>query len=139
MRKAISPNDCKAMFSDKLNFLSMKELGIELKHFAIGTAPEYPSYLVNQDELKKILIEKFSNFFDTNRSQGLEVMFLRSNYGNGKSHFIRTIHSFLNNFMKQYFGSQEIIDLYFDTYQDSIQQRIDNREAKENQTESNKK
>lgn len=40
--------------------------------------------------------------------------------------------------MKQYFGSQEIIDLYFDTYQDSIQQRIDNREAKENQTESNK-
>lgn len=52
---------------------------------------------------------------------------------------ISTIHSFLNNFMKQYFGSQEIIDLYFDTYQDSIQQRIDNREAKENQTESNKK
>lgn len=52
---------------------------------------------------------------------------------------ILTIHSFLNNFMKQYFGSQEIIDLYFDTYQDSIQQRIDNREAKENQTESNKK
>ncbi|MFD3049186.1 UvrD-helicase domain-containing protein, partial [Streptococcus agalactiae] len=52
---------------------------------------------------------------------------------------ISTIHSFLNNFMKQYFGSQEIIDLYFDTYQDSIQQRIDNREAKENQTESNQK
>ena len=52
---------------------------------------------------------------------------------------ISTIHSFLNNFMKQYFGSEEIIDLYFDTYQDSIQQRIDNREAKENQTESNKK
>lgn len=52
---------------------------------------------------------------------------------------ISTIHSFLNNFMKQYFGSQEIIDLYFDTYQDSIQQRIENREAKENQTESNKK
>lgn len=76
----------------------MKELGIELKHFAIGTAPEYPSYLVNQDDLKKMLIDKFSNFFDPNRSQGLEVIFLRSNYGNGKSHFIRTIHSFLNNF-----------------------------------------
>lgn len=52
---------------------------------------------------------------------------------------ISTIHSFLNNFMKQYFGIQEIIDLYFDTYQDSIQQRIDNREAKENKTESNQK
>ena len=98
MRKNISPNDCKAMFSDKFTSLSMKELGIELKHFAIGTAPEYPSYLVNQDGLKRKLIEKFSNFFDTDRSQGLEVVFLRSNYGNGKSHFIRTIHSFLNGF-----------------------------------------
>ena len=98
MRKNISPNDCKSMFSDKFTALSMKELGIELKHFAIGTAPEYPSYLVNQDGLKRKLIEKFSNFFDTDRSQGLEVVFLRSNYGNGKSHFIRTIHSFLNGF-----------------------------------------
>ena len=52
---------------------------------------------------------------------------------------ISTIHSFLNNFMKQYFGSQEIIDLYFETYEDSIQQKIDNRKAKENQTESNQK
>lgn len=52
---------------------------------------------------------------------------------------ISTIHSFLNNFMKQYFGSPEIIDLYFDTYQDSLQQRIDNKEAKENQNESNQK
>jgi Protein of unknown function (DUF2791). len=98
MKKNITPSDCKSMFSDKLNSLNMKELGIELKHFAIGTAPEYPSYLVNQDDLKKMLIDKFSNFFDPNRSQGLEVIFLRSNYGNGKSHFIRTIHSFLNNF-----------------------------------------
>ena len=98
MKKSISPNDCKAMFSDKLSSLSMKELGIELKHFAIGTAPEFPSFLVNQDELKKLLIDKFTNFFDPSRSQGLEVIFLKSNYGNGKSHFIRTIHSFLNNF-----------------------------------------
>lgn len=98
MKRKISPNDCKNMFSDKLNSLSMKELGIELKHFAIGTAPEYPSFLANQDNLKKILVEKFSNFFDWNRSQGLEVIYLKSNYGNGKSHFIRTIHSFMNNF-----------------------------------------
>lgn len=45
--------------------------------------------------------------------------------------FILTIHSFLNNFMKQYFSSPEIIDLYFDIYGDRIQQRIDNKEAKE--------
>lgn len=98
MNKNITPNDCKSMFSDKLNSMSMKELGIELKHFAIGTAPEYPSYLVNQDILKNQLIDKFYNFFDPNRSQGLEVVFLRSNYGNGKSHFIRTIHAFLSVF-----------------------------------------
>jgi len=98
MKKKILPNDCKTMFSDKLNMLSMKELGIELKHFTVGTAPECPSLLVNQDELKKKIIEKFSNFFDEDKSQGLEVIFLKSNYGNGKTHFIRTIYSFLSNF-----------------------------------------
>lgn len=98
MKKKISSNDCKAMFNDKLGSLSMKELGIELKHFAVGTAPEAPSFLVNQDELKKKIIEKFSNFFDEDKSQGLEVIFLKSNYGNGKTHFIRTIYSFFSNF-----------------------------------------
>lgn len=115
MKKNIVPNDCKAMFSDKLSSLNMKELGIELKHFAIGTAPEYPSFLVNQDDLKKVLIEKFTNFFDPTRSQGLEIIFLKSNYGNGKSHFLRTIRSFLNNFenvlTKQVSLKQEKTDL----------------------------
>lgn len=115
MKKNIVPNDCKAMFSDKFSSLNMKELGIELKHFAIGTAPEYPSFLVNQDNLKKVLIEKFTNFFDPTRTQGLEIIFLKSNYGNGKSHFIRTIRSFLNNFenvlTKQVSLKQEKTDL----------------------------
>jgi len=115
MRRNISANDCKSMFTDKFNSLNMKELGIELKHFAIGTAPEYPSFLVNQDELKKILIDKFTNFFDPDRSQGLEIIFLKSNYGNGKSHFLRTIRAFLNNFenviTKQVSLKQERTDL----------------------------
>lgn len=98
MKKYISPNECRMMFNDKLNLLSLKNIGIELKHFAIGTAPEYPSFLVNQENLKKTLIEKFSNFFDVTKSQGLEVIFLKSNYGNGKSHFIRTIFSFLSSY-----------------------------------------
>lgn len=102
MKNSISPNDCKNMFSDRFKTLSMKELGIELKHFAVGTAPEYPSFLVNQEKLKKDLIEKFSNFFDSAHSQGLEVVFLKSNYGNGKTHFIRTIHSFLSNYENVY-------------------------------------
>lgn len=98
MKKKISVNDCKSMFNDKFNTLTMKELGIELKHFSAGTAPENPSFLVNQDELKKKVTEKFCDFFDGNKAQGLEVIFLRGNYGNGKSHFIRTIDAFLNGY-----------------------------------------
>ena len=98
MKKSISVNDCKLMFNDKFNTLTMKELGIELKHFLMGTAPENPSFLVNQDELKKKLIDKFCDFFDKNKAQGLEIIFLKSNYGNGKSHFIRTIDTFLSEY-----------------------------------------
>lgn len=98
MKKKISVNDCKSMFNDKFNTLTMKELGIELKHFSMGTAPENPSFLVNQDELKKKITERFCDFFDVNKAQGLEVVFLKSNYGNGKSHFIRTIYTFLNEY-----------------------------------------
>ena len=71
MKKKISVNDCKSMFNDKFNTLTMKELGIELKHFSMGTAPEIPSFLVNQDELKKKITEKFCDFFDVNKAQGL--------------------------------------------------------------------
>lgn len=98
MKKKISVNDCKSMFNDKFNTLTMKELGIELKHFSMGTAPETPSFLVNQDELKKKITEKFCDFFDVNKAQGLEIVFLKSNYGNGKSHFIRTIYTFLSEY-----------------------------------------
>lgn len=98
MKKKITANDCKSMFSDKFNSLSMKEIGIELKHFSMGTAPENPSFLVNQDDLKKKITDKFCEFFDETKAQGLEVMFLKSNYGNGKSHFIRTIYTFLNGY-----------------------------------------
>lgn len=98
MKKKISANDCKSMFNDKFDTLTMKELGIELKHFSMGTAPEKPSFLVNQDELKKKITEKFCDFFDVNKAQGLEIIFLKSNYGNGKSHFIRTIYTFLNEY-----------------------------------------
>lgn len=98
MRKMISANDCSKMFDDRFDNLTMKELGIELKHFSMGTAPETPSFLVNQEQLKQKIIEKFSAFFDENRAQGLEIIFLKSNYGNGKSHFIRMIYSFFEQY-----------------------------------------
>ena len=71
MKKKISADDCKKMFNDRFDSLTMKELGIELKHFSMGTAPETPSFLVNQEELKQKIIERFSVFFDKNKAQGL--------------------------------------------------------------------
>lgn len=98
MKKKISAADCKVMFADKFSSLTMKDLGIELKHFLVGTAPEKPSFLVNQENLKKKLTEKFCDFFDEEKSKGLEIIFLQSNYGNGKSHLLRTIFAFFNEY-----------------------------------------
>lgn len=98
MRKKISVDECKKMFEDRFSELTMKEIGIELKHFSLGTAPEAPSFLVNQEKLKNKLIELFCTFFNPERSQGLELIYLKSNYGNGKSHFIRMIHHFLSSY-----------------------------------------
>lgn len=98
MKKKISAADCKGMFADKFSSLTMKDLGIELKHFLVGTAPEKPSFLVNQENLKKKLTEKFCDFFDEEKSKGLEIIFLQSNYGNGKSHLLRTIFTFFNEY-----------------------------------------
>lgn len=96
--KNISPNECNTIFVDRFSKLSLKELGMELKHFSIGTAPETPSCLVNQDDLKEQIKEKLAIFFNPDKSQGLEIVFLKSDYGNGKSHFIRSIFSFLQNY-----------------------------------------
>ncbi|WP_162800382.1 MULTISPECIES: UvrD-helicase domain-containing protein [Acetobacterium] len=43
-----------------------------------------------------------------------------------KNVFIGTIHSFLNSFMKSYFSHRDILDLYYEVYEDKIKQRIDN-------------
>lgn len=108
-------SECNKMFDDRFDTLTMKEIGIELKHFMTGTAPESPSFLVNQEELKKELVEKFRVFFDEDKSQGLEIVFLKSNYGNGKSHFIRMIYTFLNEyenvFVRKVSFKQEETDL----------------------------
>ena len=75
MKKKISADDCKKMFNDRFDSLTMKELGIELKHFSMGTAPETPSFLVNQEELKQKIIERFSVFFDKNKGCAFSFLF----------------------------------------------------------------
>ncbi|SFK67544.1 DNA helicase-2 / ATP-dependent DNA helicase PcrA [Marinilactibacillus piezotolerans] len=52
---------------------------------------------------------------------------------------ISTIHSFLHQFLKIYFRKKEIIDLYFEIYNDQIQKSIINKEEKENITRKNQK
>lgn len=115
MANKIKADDCKHMFDDRFDYLTNREIGLELKHYKIGTAPENPSFLVNQEEQKTKIKELFTSFFDQDSSLGLELLFLQSNYGNGKSHFLRMITAFLNKYenvnTKRIIIRQEEIDL----------------------------
>jgi len=53
--------------------------------------------------------------------------------------FIGTIHSFLHAFMKRYFAHQDILNLYFEMFGETIKKRINNLEADENIAVSNEK
>ena len=57
MKKKISPNDCNEMFEDRLKNLTMKEIGIELKHFEIRYA-----LLIWQDKIYIHLINNLLEF-----------------------------------------------------------------------------
>ncbi len=83
------------IFEDKFDKLSIKDIAIELKHYRIGTAPENPSFVANQEEAKSKIIQKFKDFFEF--SMGLELPILISNIGDGKTHFIRMISDAFSN------------------------------------------
>lgn len=53
--------------------------------------------------------------------------------------YFGTIHKFINDFISSFFTHRKIIDLYWDIYKKQIEQRIENREQKENIAESNEK
>ncbi len=53
--------------------------------------------------------------------------------------FFGTIHSFINHFISSFFSHKDIIDLYWEIYKDSIKERIENIEDKENVRESNQR
>lgn len=52
---------------------------------------------------------------------------------------VSTIHSFLHDFIKPYFKHPKILDLYFQTYAEAIEDRINNTSNKEHIDESNSK
>lgn len=52
---------------------------------------------------------------------------------------IKTIHSFISEFISIYFSNKEIVELFFDLYKDEIESRIANVEQDEKREESNKK
>lgn len=57
----------------------------------------------------------------------------------GNNVYFGTIHSFINTFMESFFAHEEIIDLYCEIYEDRILERINNKEHKDNWTETNNK
>ncbi|MBD8005211.1 UvrD-helicase domain-containing protein [Bacillus norwichensis] len=52
---------------------------------------------------------------------------------------ISTIHSFLHKFLRIYFCKNEMIDLYFEIFEDLIRENIENREEKEHISTRNQK
>lgn len=50
---------------------------------------------------------------------------------------VSTIHSFLDSFSKSMFGAPEIIELYFETYREAIEERIENAGRNSSIEESN--
>lgn len=53
--------------------------------------------------------------------------------------FFGTIHSFISNYMGSFFGHKEIIDLYWELYEEKIAQRIANVENKKHVSISNER
>ena len=53
--------------------------------------------------------------------------------------FFGTIHSFISNYIGNFFEHREIIDLYWELYKEKIEQRIRNIDNKETVTESNER
>ncbi|MDD3237344.1 MAG: UvrD-helicase domain-containing protein [Candidatus Gastranaerophilales bacterium] len=49
---------------------------------------------------------------------------------NSKNVIIKTIHSFISDFLNIYFSDKKIIDLYFDIYETKIQERISSTDEK---------
>lgn len=116
------------IFDDKFENLSSKELALEIKHYRVGTAPENPSFLANQEECKKCFIEKFKNFFT--HDVGLELPILISNIGDGKTHFIRMISDAYSNIpnirVRRVYIREEQMDIKF-----KVLEAIERNEIKE--------
>ncbi|EAC5256607.1 ATP-dependent helicase [Listeria monocytogenes] len=53
--------------------------------------------------------------------------------------YISTIHSFISMFMQPYFKHSEVLNLYFEIYQDKIKERILNQDMQEHISDSNEK
>lgn len=51
--------------------------------------------------------------------------------------FFGTIHSFINHFVSSFFSHKAVIDLYWETYEEQIRERIENINDQENIRESN--
>lgn len=93
LKKQEIDNLIETMFDDKIKELTKDEREIEIMKFKEGLAPDKPSFVVNQEDVVKKLKESFKNLYL--KSLNMESWMLVSNYGNGKSHILNTIKSYL--------------------------------------------
>ncbi|MBG9942318.1 hypothetical protein ABE237_29240 [Brevibacillus formosus] len=81
------------MFQERL--LTKEEQEDEIKKFREGVAPLQPSFIINQDSLISKLKHSFHEFYAKTRV--MESYVIVGNPGDGKSHILNTIHSYLKS------------------------------------------
>ncbi|MEJ9371799.1 hypothetical protein, partial [Schinkia azotoformans] len=75
--------------------LSQEEQEDEIKKFREGVAPLYPSFIINQDEIVSKIKNSFIELYS--KSRVMESYVIVGNPGDGKSHILNIINSYLQN------------------------------------------
>ena len=81
------------MFNDRV--LTQEEQEDEIKKFREGVAPLYPSFIINQEEIVAKLKKSFNELYS--KSRVMESHVIVGNPGDGKSHILNIIYSYLRN------------------------------------------
>lgn len=90
------------------------------------------TYIYNQIMQINIKLPKSKILCITYTNRAADELKNRFQYYNGKNLEVYTIHSFINNFMNNYFKKNQIVNAYFEEYEDEIKKIIDNPNEEKN-------
>ena len=90
------------------------------------------TYIYNQIMQINIKLPKSKILCITYTNRAADELKNRFQYYNGKNIEVYTIHSFINNFMNNYFKKNQIVNAYFEEYEDEIKKIIDNPNEEKN-------